>query len=788
MLDDQTLLKTTHVCQKFKNIAETAVADKYDGIDNQGNDLEHKHYKIEAVEGSGMNETRQHVPFLVAFGDQISSISIEFYPENVNYQWIITLVEKYLHSTSKVELTKSYNSHYTDDDMLSVELDLGDFLPHFLNLKSLTVTHLKLEGSLWARLHCPSLVELKLVYIEDFSAPLWQQFCSNNQQLEHFTCCNVSNLTIHIFEGLNLKTLACENNMDSDETMNFISGASNVNLPDLVTFSTDNRTNILLEVLATPNKNIEKFTVHRAVEPFEISAHQVDIMCSFKKLSKLIMKGVNINVEQVTKLTGELPYLTNFEFFHRNSISLRDVKKILAKTSNSNLSKIRINFELTIKDDLPPMSEIHRLFIDFAKPNLVLVLYLTNMVRNKWKYEIFAITMSKVTMTTSPGERGELICWNGQTHNPLGMNLLQLDDKCLLKIIDYLDACDLLSSYQTCNRMQLLIGPIFQQDYADEPFHICRSLHETEDYLRCFGKYFSRIFFDIKKCIRSPVTSYWNLIHKYCGNNLTELTLRHSNDVSNLSYCCNSGMLFPKLEKLAFQKCRLTIFHDTGMNYSFCPNLIHLEFDENTTINRPVDVNFGTVFNNIKTLRFEWYNEAVLEFIKNLNNVVCHNLRELTLRNIRDLIDDGDDDFRYKLDNGSVNVIARFINLTKLNLIMDGIHQTNVKFLFENCSNLKSLAICHVSQDNYTYGLDTWPIIKKSCVKIQTLQLVTRSLEKRFFETFLAKMFHIFPHITVEILEIGNTTSHQVNRFILTVERFANFVKYPIHSFISGAE
>lgn len=170
--------------------------------------------------------------------------------------------------------------------------------------------------------------------------------------------------------------------------------------------------------------------------------------------------------------------------------------------------------------------------------------------------------------------------------------------------------------------------------------------------------------------------------------------------------------------------------------------------------------------------------------MKNLNDVVCHNLRELTLRNIRDLIDD--DNFSYKLDNSIVNAIVRFINLTTLNLILDGIHQTNVKFLFENCSKLKNLALCHVTIDNWMYGDDTWPIIKKSCLKLEKLQLVIRRLEKPFFSTFLSKLFYTFPCITIEILEIGGTTCHYVNRFTVTAERFTDFDKYPIHSFISG--
>lgn len=254
-----------------------------------------------------------------------------------------------------------------------------------------------------------------------------------------------------------------------------------------------------------------------------------------------------------------------------------------------------------------------------------------------------------------------------------------------------------------------------------------------------------------------------------------ELTLKHSKDISNLSYLSSSGMLFAKLEKLIFQKCPLIIFHESQMNYSFCPNLVHLEFDENTMIHLQVNINFRTAFDNLTTLRFEWYNEAVLKFIKNLNEVVCHNLRELTLCSVRDLFKEDDDNFQYKVDNGIVNAIERFINLTKLNLILDSIHRTNVKYLFENCSNLKSLAIYHVAADNWLAGRHTWPIIKKSCIKLRKLQLVTRSMEKIFFKMFLAEMVY---SITVEVLEIGNETSHHVNRYIVTAD-------FDIHTFIS---
>lgn len=585
-LDDQSLLKATHVCKKFKHIAATAVTDKYNGIDNQGYDLEHKHYTIEVFDDNGKSE-RQHVPFLVKFGEKISAISINFYPKNVSYYWIIRLVKKYLYATSKVQLIMSYNNHFTDTEIeVDTEIDLADFIPCFPKLKTLTVTDLKLKGLSWAHLQCPSLVELNIEYVENLRTRSLEKFFSNNRQLEYFTCCNIPTLTIDTFDGMKLKTLMCDNDSDSDGKMKFIRETSNASLCNLVVFLTDNKTKTLFEVLATSGKYIEEFTVNRAVDPFEISDHQVEIICSFKQLSKLTMKGVVFNAQQVMKLVAELPHLIKLQFVHSSDISLSDVKNILVVTSHSNLSNIRINFELTIAEDLPSMSEIHQLFIDFAKPNLVLVFYLTNIVEFALHYEIFTITESQITMTTDPIEQGELIRWNSQMDSEsYRMNLLQLDDDRLEQIIEFLDERDLLSLYQTCNRMQLLVEPIFQQLYADESFHIRRTLRETEEYLRCFGTKISRIFFDIKKCIRSIVTSYWNLIHKFCGNNLMELTVKHSLDIYNLLCLSRSGLLFPKLEKLIFQKSHLFIFHHSEMNYSFCPNLVHLEFDENTVIN-----------------------------------------------------------------------------------------------------------------------------------------------------------------------------------------------------------
>lgn len=161
LLDDQTLLKTIQVCKKFKSIAETSVADKYNG-----KNLQHNHYKIEEFKSNGDNGIKQHKPFLQAFGNKISAINLQFHSDNVNqHHWIIQLVKKHLNSASKVELNRSLNDHFTEAFVLDFHIKLtADIIPCFSKLTSLTLFGVKFSDSSWSRLHCPLLVELNLIY------------------------------------------------------------------------------------------------------------------------------------------------------------------------------------------------------------------------------------------------------------------------------------------------------------------------------------------------------------------------------------------------------------------------------------------------------------------------------------------------------------------------------------------------------------------------------------------------------------------------------------------------
>lgn len=779
--DDRTSLSAIRVCKKFKRLTEVAVAEKYDGK------RKHKYYEIEEFDGTKgnvKNEIEQHSSFLMAFAGKMNAVcAIFIYGKADKKHWIIRLLKRHLKSVSKICLRKSCN-YFGSITYDYTKLDLLDVISTFPMLTSLELSWIEPKDSEWTGLHTCSLVELVLNSCLNVDSQTFQRFLNNNPQLENIEICNMMNITIDIFSGMpNLEVLDLVNDGDADESIISITDESNVDLPSLLIISTDGRNNSVFHVIGTGCKNIESFTVHKMnqLQKFEIDDHQVNIICSLKRLSNISMNGVSFQPEQVKKIVTELPKLKRIEFAYNGDISRDSIGNILKKTKqNRNLRLIKIEMENTHFESLPAMSEIHQAFKEFASRNITLKLGVGN-----WKLKKTVVITNENVFVN-----GKLVYWTGHSEilkPSKQLHFIQLNEKCLEIVINQLNFGDRLALYQTCAKMQELVGPKLKEQFSKKPFSILRDLRLEETYLRHFGKYISGIHFDYKICHDDEASKHWKLIQQHCNKTLEELTVKRLKSTRCIKDLNNTGLQFLNLKKLVFVKSNLVLFHPSKWNYSFCPKLTHLEFDEQSDIYIHRNTNLPTInFDNLTTLRFGWFCYGILLFLRALSQTVCENLRELSLVNGRPK--EENHDHLYKLDHGIANTVARFRKLKKLDLILVGIKQTNMKFLFESCSNLEELSIFLVKQSGFFLENDRLEIIKKSCIHLKKLKIVIKRSTKKYFLKSLREVLGIFPGISIEVLEMNGESTHHFQKYNLTYELLNRWNKSPIQTFLSATE
>lgn len=305
---------------------------------------------------------------------------------------------------------------------------------------------------------------------------------------------------------------------------------------------------------------------------------------------------------------------------------------------------------------------------------------------------------------------------------------MHFDDKYLIKIIEKLDFNGKLALYQTCNRMRDFIGPIIRDEYQNNTFKIRPNLFETEQFLQFFGRYVSKIYFNMAKCDQIAVN--WNLIYKWCGNNLMELTIKCAK-TTNIHYLNQNGFSFPMLKSLTFKKSKINIYNGSSFNCGFCPNLVRLEFDENFELGEPVNLTNKIVLNRLKLIGFKRCNESVIHLLNAFDNTTKQSVDELTLSNTTydEINDDEDYELPDWLSNSLVNSIAKFPNLIKLDLLFVGIKRFNTKYLFEGCSNLRivsiSIPITQTIPERLKY-------IKQFCWQLKKLQLVFSNYQWKY--------------------------------------------------------
>lgn len=771
--DDCTLLESTRVCRRFKAIAEVATSDKYNG------NHEHNYYKLEEYADDAVDQRAQHLLFFTTFANHIKAVSISFYHQEVEfYNWMFELIIEYCPNVLKLIL-----GHFTHPSNKWIVSHLEHIISRLPKLQSLQFNNIDLNDSRWSEYSCPTLTEIVFNQVNILDLQTLKQFLVNNRQLESFKCNQLNHVNFAVFDGSNLKELIQTDLSKyevsySPEASAFFEDSSHVQMEMLKTILVRNPSIDLFEKLATGCVNIETLAVCTMMDFIELTETQMNALLTLKQISSLKLQGVRVSTEQMKELITQSPSLIKLDCTCADEISIDDVKDIILHAKDHcELDEIllRSTFE-NMKPSKLGM-KFHNWFKNNAKSNFQFRL-LKKVGSVGPAVNEFIVTNEKIT------RNGALILWNDykQSLNDPGQsdaNFLQLNDKCSEKIIEYLNEFDKLALYQTCNRMQKLIEPMFQKKYANNSFYLRCDSAKTEYFIRYFGKYMTNITFGSdRRCINidGRCSFHWELIHKYCYAALTNLTVQHSSIMQHILHIDEDHISFPNLKKLKFQVPinhvpRLTGFDDVDLIYSFCPNLEQLEFGNGIALMRSVDTYFDDGLSNLTTLRIERYTSWWIEFLQALNDDAHHNLCDLTLQNLCDVVNGR---LRYQLDNAIVNEIVQFPNLKSLDLLLGAYQNANTKYLFENCSKLEALSITMGSSiPHQLFGL-----IKKICNKLETLKIVVKRNQSLTGLLHLNNVRKYFPpQLNIKVYEAFDG-GYVTKGFILDEEWLADFEKF----------
>lgn len=140
------------------------------------------------------------------------------------------------------------------------------------------------------------------------------------------------------------------------------------------------------------------------------------------------------------------------------------------------------------------------------------------------------------------------------------MNLLGINDDCLLGIMQHLDLKDLCNVASVCDRFKQLAVMVFSSKWKDAAM-IVSSVEDVKVFLRHFGS--------IAESIRLEATteftengncnSILKLLVEYCDSILTRLEMHNFEFVTKNGFIWFSRSLFAGLRKLVLKNCKISV-------------------------------------------------------------------------------------------------------------------------------------------------------------------------------------------------------------------------------------
>lgn len=729
-LDDTSLLRAVSVCKRFKSIAEKTFTKKYNGTS------EGKYYKFKVLPKNFVEQRKQYLSLVSNFGECMSAIALKFdgYGKIVaNNHWLIRLIQRYCVSITKLKITGG-----------SI-IDISSIVCNMPRLTDLFLYSFQLDNHTWTKYTYPDLIQFSAKLVRGMNLQDFFIFITHNPQLQHLYL--YESLPIDVLHAVDdqlnkLKTLelSCEKDTFTNYSTTF-----KMDSLEAVTLRYDSSLIPILSSLRKGCNNIEHLCIYRY---HGLDIADIEVICSFDALKTLKIYDVyEFPLKLFKKLIHGLPSLT--------SVSISDAGDI-CKSHDDLLSVVEMCHRLSTLTLMPfHFSKVPKLNYDFYErfANIIerngsnLKLYLESedfedkTIVSKEEIQFIFASNSDVLSHN-------ILFWKGYdaVHSS---SILDLNEKILMKIIDSLDGNDLYAFYQTCKHMQKLVKKYLSEHVlwsTLDPFRHPEVL-VGENVYHGLGQHIHRLKLNLKSsCIddtdldevaayKKKVLTYLKTVNKHCGKYLIALNV----DINEEDIEEEIHLSWTNLRELSFGNP----INNQTLRMFDCPHLTQLEIQhyEETLVNVPFI--FSDSFRNIVSLKFRCYNEHVEKFMIGLSQMICDQLKDLSLDcSAFDL-----PWFQKKQKDRwimLINIITRCQHLQTLHVLAPGIQYENFKFLFENTSKLMELSIDlshHIFNEKEVNKLLYQ--VKLNCKQIRVVQMVGKA--KNFTKSFKNSVRSSFP-------------------------------------------
>lgn len=708
--DDTTNTTIARICKRFNEVVSHTVSRKYNGRSSQK-----KCYEIEIYDSSIENERHeimQHHPFILK---HVSAIKLIFHDDlNNRNHWIFRIMDTIGRNIKMIWMTApSYNAEST--------LHFHHVLTKTPNISHLFVEYVYPINRKWCFRNYRKLTHLEMKIRKMFNENELKPFVKRNKQLKHVTLEIIDFSLLKAFHGSKIQSLLCRfSPLSANQLPVRFQPIQMTNLKSLNLAVPKNALNECIENIVAPCQNIKDLSLVNFSDTIAVTDKSVDILCSLRSIEKL-QPCYSISLEHITQLIAELPILVSMELWHS---TINDFRVVL-KEANKHTTLRHIRF-LNRNTDIYDHSLLSWLMENVNDRVQVEFSYVEKLIITKGR-----VQFDGVTIMSSNG-------------SPIQYEKVNKEWLERIQIMTYVnDQC-----YDFFSNLPILREFVHE---CDTDLHI--KDETSERVVKRKGKNIRTASTTLSSDYEKSVTCI-NWLEKYCSK-LEELSfyIEDNHDPEE-----PEEWIFPELKILRIHCRPDRDFVTQSFNGNFFTSLKcqHLSCFKilgqkpllltNIQIIHNIDL-----FDNLVTLEVFNFNESTINLLESFNANVHRNLRNLTLVN---RLTNGS---RYKMNNKTVSTIAKFTELIQLKLILDGIIETNTKYLFENCTKLVELYLeCNfLSSEEFIYKkpIRLFTDIKANCYSLLKLQLVWNQQMMDPHEVYDIKC--IFPKVLVKIMQVN---------------------------------
>lgn len=369
----------------------------------------------------------------------------------------------------------------------------------------------------------------------------------------------------------------------------------------------------IVDFIRTNNQLQEIQLKHLEVDNFLPFIEAIESKC--KNIRKLEMIELNEDILWNSEIISILCKLTTLNWLemHANKLKLSQLESLVRRLTNlSTLALDHISASSEIYENLSraisichhvPYLTIRAEDVDSSKLSFDLLNHIADKIMIANKTVVLVDAKDVIYIVKGEVRRNGTIVHNQNAFcSKSTINLLNLNDKCLTKIIKNLGPKEHCALYDTCKKTRKAIK-IF---YSKHSFLVKFTPKElSERRMWCLGKHIRfmvvHLKYDLTKLVMDQL---WRRINQNCIY-LKGLAIIISTDAIGDNYIFPADCVWPKLETVFFS----TISSIYAINYEtlrsfFCPSLRQLgvtclKIDDNTARN----MDHGDQFYNLKVLR-----------------------------------------------------------------------------------------------------------------------------------------------------------------------------------------